>query len=161
MLEIIDNKIVDKEKIYKEILSCNFSYGEVDIKGQAIPTGLTSEININSPVYQELVSFCKHHESIKNYVVRRAYINLFSPREVCNFHIDNSDPTAKTFIYYPNLEYSIEMGGETKFLHENYICTSVLPIPGRIIIFNSCMKHSASSFYNHHRFSLVIKFERG
>ncbi len=161
MLEIIDNKIIDIKKIYDEIISCSFKYGEVDHKEQQIPTGLISEININAPVYHEIVSFCKNHETVKNLIVTRSYVNLFPPREVCSFHIDHDDPTAKTFIYYPHVEYNTEMGGETKFLYDNATCSSVLPIPGRIIIFNSNMPHSATSFHTHYRFSLVIKFERG
>ena len=156
MLEIFDNKIKDIDKIYKELKKLPYYYGEVDDINYE-PTGLTSELSEDSFTYKSIKSFIFENEVLRNKTILRSYVNLFLPREQPNYHTDGDVGT--TLLYYANLYYDINEGGETKFVTENNTLTSVLPLPGRIVIFPAVLQHTASSFKNKHRFTVAFKFK--
>tara|TARA_R100001510_G_scaffold30774_1_gene27483 strand:- start:2174 stop:2656 length:483 start_codon:yes stop_codon:yes gene_type:complete len=155
LIDIFDNQIKDKEKIYKELLSYDYFYGETDNLNQA-PTGMVSDLNKKQYTFKIIDKFCKKQDYLENLKLVRAYVNIFSPREYCFFHSD--EDANKTLIYYPNLDWDLNEGGETKFVSDNNTLVSVLPVPGRIIIFDSKIVHCATSFKDRHRFSVVFKF---
>ena len=156
MLEIFDNKIKDIYKIYKELKKLPYYYGEADDIDYE-PTGLTSELSEDSFTYKSLRSFICENNYLKNKTITRSYVNLFAPRELLNYHTDGDEGT--TLLYYANLDYDINEGGETKFISENNTLISVLPIPGRVVFFPANYKHTASSFKNKHRFTVAFKFK--
>lgn len=154
MIDILDNQITSKEEIYKELLTLDFYYGETDMPDKP-PTGMISNLNKTQFTFQTINKFCEQQDCLKELKLDRAYVNIFSPREHAFFHWDDA---VKTVIYYPNLDWNINEGGETKFVSDNNTLLSVLPVPGRIIIFDSKIWHCATSFQNSHRFSVVFKF---
>jgi len=156
MIKIIDNQIQDKEAIFVEVKGLPYFYGERD-NPKDLPTGLVSEITNVHYCYRAIHSFIKKNDFLKNKKITRSYVNYFSPKENANFHID--DYSGYTLLYYPNLEYDLNEGGETKFLSENNTLVSVLPIPGRIAVFDASISHSASSFKTQPRFTVVFKFK--
>lgn len=156
MLEIFDNKIDNIDQIYKELQTLPYYYGERDEVGFE-PTGVTSELKEDSFTYKSLLSFISSNEVLQNKTIYRAYVNLFAPGEYANYHTDGDEGT--TLLYYANLEYDINEGGETKFLSENNTLISVLPVPGRVVFFSADYKHTASSFKNKHRFTVAFKFK--
>lgn len=155
MIDILDNQINNKEEIYKELLSLDYYYGEVD-NFDSPPTGMVSTLNKKSITYKSMLDICKKQDSLTGLKLNRAYVNLFSPREYCFFHPDGD--ATKTFIYYPNLDWDLNEGGETKFVSDNHTLVSILPVSGRIIIFDSHIVHCATSFKDRHRFSVVLKW---
>ena len=138
------------------INSKNYKFGEKD-RGDGIPpTGFVNDIPETHLVYKILNTILRERvEFIRDMRLNRIYVNCFSPKEDGYFHTDGD---CITFLYYPNLEqYDIDEGGETKFLVDSNI-QGILPVPNRMVIFDGNIKHSATGFRNHHRFSVAIKY---
>ena len=83
------------------------------------------------------------------------YINCFAPSENPYFHIDGE--SGMTLLYYPNIEWSINDGGETQFYIDENIY-GITPIPNRMVIFDASIFHRATTFRNTHRFTVAIKY---
>ena len=92
----------------------------------------------------------------KKYNLYRMYINCFAPREIAYFHTDG-DEGDLTFLYYPNMEWKLDDGGETQ-IYETDMFTGVPPIPNRIVMFDASLLHRATSFRDRHRFTIAIKY---
>lgn len=160
----------DASNIHNYLLNLRYSFGETDESGTP-PTGLITNLETNSPVYQTLYSAISNIKELNDCTCDRAYVNLFAPKEDTYFHHDFTDYTV---LYYPNFDWNINDGGETKFyftknIFEGIIQTnsedmpimiSIAPIPNRLLIFNGDVLHSATSFKNKHRFSIAFKFLR-
>lgn len=88
--------------------------------------------------------------------IARAYINLFSPNEICYPHIDNCDTTA---LFYCNFNPKVEDCGETVFFDETgeEIIKTVLPKMGRMVLFDGNILHSARPMNNTYRYSVALK----
>ncbi len=87
--------------------------------------------------------------------ITRLYINCFAPSENPYFHTDGKSGT--TFLYYPNLSWDLDDGGETQFFIDGELY-GVAPIPNRMVCFDANILHKATSFRNKHRFSIAIKY---
>ena len=95
--------------------------------------------------------------------VEKAYVNCGIHSESPYVHVDSSRKGDKTLLYYMNREWKHEWGGETILLGDDaaeieYCCPYK---PGRIIIFDSTIPHSArqqSFAAPMYRFTLAIKF---
>lgn len=156
MLEIFDNKINNINEIYEELIRLPYYYGERDAAEYA-PTGMFSNLNTDSITYKSINNFLSKCEPLQNKTIIRAYVNLFIPRENANFHVDGKE--GMTLLYYANTDFDLNEGGETKFLSNNNTLLSVLPLPGRIVVFPAESNHTASSFKNKHRFTVAFKFK--
>lgn len=87
--------------------------------------------------------------------VTRLYVNCFAPSENPYFHSDGK--TGTTFLYYPNLNWNLDDGGETQFFIDGNLY-AVAPIPNRLIYFDANIMHKATTFRDRHRFSIAIKY---
>jgi len=60
-------------------------------------------------------------------------------------HVDSTDNNNYTILAYINPEWSVDWGGETLFYDSNLqeIVKAIIPKPGRVIIFDSTLPHSA------------------
>ena len=82
------------------------------------------------------------------------YINCFVPGENPYYHIDGE---GLTFLYYPNLDWDVQQGGETQFYIDENIY-GIIPKPNRMVVFDGMILHRATSFRNQHRFTVAIKY---
>jgi hypothetical protein len=98
----------------------------------------------------------KEFPEMKDYKLYRMYVNCFSPNENPYFHIDGE--TGHTLLYYPQEDWKLDDGGETQFFIDESI-HGVLPVPNRMVKFDACIKHKATSFRDRHRFTLAIKYQ--
>jgi hypothetical protein len=83
---------------------------------------------------------------LSGYQKEYSYINLSNIGVINNLHIDGAGG-CKTLLYYINLEWDINHGGETFFYNDDtseIIFTSMVK-PGRIIIFDGSIPHNACS----------------
>ena len=98
---------------------------------------------------------------IKNKVITRSYV--FSSNFLTR-HYFHSDPGGLTLLYYANLEWSINDGGETLFVNDSIdevLYTSLFK-PGRIVLFDSSIPHKSNTIpvtTTNFRFSFVMNFE--
>ncbi len=93
-------------------------------------------------------------------------INLCTPNDRFHMHIDN-DSNGWTMVYYANLQWNIEWGGDTCFMNEEgtdfeHVCSYR---PGRLVLFHPQIPHMirpptqlASEHGQFFRFSLATKF---
>lgn len=86
------------------------------------------ELNINDP------SVCLSH----------TYAAAMGPGSCGTVHRDIDSPDAVTFLYYANLIWRGEWGGETVFYDRNLdAVAAVTPKPGRLVMFHSNLLHRA------------------
>ena len=129
-LNVIDNFFSETKhrSIHEYCLNAAYTYGESDEDGLPV-TGMVHEVN--EFIYNLMDSTIRNRYNIKNMNVYRMYINCFAPCERPYFHKDG-DKGEVTFLYYPNMEWDKDDGGETQFLTERDIL-GVLPIPNRMV----------------------------
>jgi len=98
---------------------------------------------------------------IENKSITRSYV--FSSNFL-NKHYFHVDPVGLTLLYYANLNWSLNDGGETLFTNDSIdevLYTSLFK-PGRIILFDSSIPHKSNSIpvsTTSFRFSFVVNFE--
>ena len=83
------------------------------------------------------------------------YVNCFAPNENPYFHTDGDN--GLTFLYYPNMDWDLQEGGETQFYINDDIY-GITPIPNRMVVFDANIQHRATTFRNQYRFTLAIKY---
>jgi len=139
---------------------CNYHYGERDDSEDGPVTGMVSDIETNSEVYNFFKKAIEQAvPNIEMMELYRMYINCFAPGENPYFHTDGEDGI--TFLYYPSdLEYKWhpDNGGETQFYIDGSIY-GVTPEPNRLVMFDSELLHRATAFRDGHRFTVAIKYE--
>lgn len=162
MIKIFDNFFTEDEfnLIHSTSINSSYHYGELDYDG-VLPTGMTSDLTEDMDVYQIISNkILSLNNKLNKEKIYRMYINCFAPMEHPHFHYDcDQNSLGITFLYYLNKIWHIDDGGETQFLMNDQI-TGVLPLPNRMIAFDSRLLHKATSFKNRHRFSIAIKFDQ-
>ena len=165
-LEVIDDffPACDYLKIVKYCYESDYYWGERDTE-QSSPTGMIHEIydckdapvkESNQWIYDLFLENTNH--LCPNLKLYRMYINLFAPGENPYFHTDSTDDGDITFLYYvPSDDWDIDDGGETQFYHDGEM-TGVLPIPNRMVYFDSTILHRATSFRDRWRWTVAIKY---
>jgi len=106
----------------------------------------------------------KHNLAYKYHI--NTMINMCTPHDRFHMHIDN-DSNGWTMVYYANLHWNIEWGGDTCFLNEEgndfeYVAAFK---PGRLVFFHPQIAHMirpptqlATEAGQHFRFTLATKF---
>ena len=153
---IIDNFLEKNnfEYVTNYCLKSSFTYGETD-RRETPPTGMIHNIKNDEDIYKLFESKIRESNLVKEMNLYRMYVNSFAPSENPYFHRDGD--VGLTFLFYIN-DWKLDDGGETQFLINDEI-KGVLPIPNRIVGFDSYIWHKATSFRDKHRFTLAIKFE--
>lgn len=155
---IILDEFLSEEDFRSTIEYCHNSpyyYGETD-RQSTPPIGMVSEIERNQEIFNLLDFRIREFVSeVKDLDIIRMYINCFSPGENPYFHKDMDSKI--TCLYYANLDWNPDDGGETQFLVENNL-TGIVPIPNRMICFDGNILHKATSFRNKHRFTIATKY---
>jgi Rps23 Pro-64 3,4-dihydroxylase Tpa1-like proline 4-hydroxylase len=140
-----DSKLLEN----KEHLSLVSIYTPYDVERLEVLSRLPTEI---------LEKF-----NISNDTMQHAMINLCSPSDRFHTHVDNNLENSWTLVYYLNLEWSPEWGGETIFLDEegiNFEHVSQFK-PGKLIIFDPRIPHMirpSTVLAPHFRFTFAAKF---
>lgn len=156
-------------ELHEKINKLSYNFGESHGPDTA-PTGMISDLN-DSDIHDYLYEQVKNLDSLKELTHVRTYVNRFAPMEENGYHNDN---TAKTVLFYFNLGWDLDEGGETKFsidaqdlegietkgAEDFPVILSIAPIPNRMVIFNGDLIHSASPFKHHSRFTLAMKFQK-
>lgn len=145
----------DWNTVLNYCLQCGYTYGEID-NDDTPPTGMIHEVEKDSEIY-ELFSH-RIYESCPQthqYDLYRMYINCFAPSENPYFHTDGE--RGYTFLYYPQLDWQLDDGGETQFYFDGSLY-GITPEPNRMVMFDARILHRATSFRDRHRFTVAIKY---
>ena len=154
-MQIIDNFLSKENESWFLEFSRTAPYwpGARD-KGNTLPTGMVSPINLDSKPM-------KWFESVTDLKLHEAYINCFAPNERPYFHTDkatyHTTCVGKTVLYYINDTWKEEDGGETQFLIDGEI-RGILPRPNRLVCFDANLLHRATTFRDKFRFTLALKY---
>ncbi len=97
--------------------------------------------------------------------VYRAYVNAGVYGDTMFSHYDSSPENQElTILWYIVPEWNIDWAGETLFYDNNdEIAFAAVPRPGRLVVFDSRIKHSGrppSRICYHSRFTLALKLEK-
>ena len=159
LVRVSDNYFTNRQHrfILTYCENCSYTYGEVD-NSDTPPTGLIHNIPETEEIYPMIEKRISESMGVdaKKYNLYRMYINCFAPREIAYFHTDG-DEGDLTFLYYPNMEWKLDDGGETQ-IYETDMFTGVPPIPNRMVMFDASLLHRATSFRDRHRFTIAIKY---
>jgi|TARA_R100000030_G_scaffold71811_1_gene55324 Rps23 Pro-64 3,4-dihydroxylase Tpa1-like proline 4-hydroxylase len=152
-----DNFLSPEEflEINQYCMDTEYRYGERD-DDNLPPTGMINEIRAKEDFFGMLKKRLKEKEPmIKHMSFYRMYVNCFAPGENPYFH---KDGRGITFLYYANMEWDLQNGGETQFYIDGNIL-GVPAIPNRLVMFDGMIPHRATSFRNGHRFTIAIKYQ--
>lgn len=157
--------------LYTEAVNCKYSiYNSSESEVQSLDSKrLGCPLEINSSILQmvftqKVVESLQDEVSQSKYYAARAYINLGIHSDPHKIHVDDfSTGDGKTVLIYLNRNWDRDWGGETLFYDDSreeikYISPFV---PGRIIIFDGSIPHSAKSQHFNappYRFTLAVKF---
>lgn len=103
---------------------------------------------------------------IKQYQAHRFYSLLMNYSLKPHYHTDTKGVPAVTLLYYANLEWNPDWGGETMFTDDtdlNKIVYTSAYKPGRVVLFDSEIPHKACppSFHaSHYRFTVVANMQK-
>jgi len=176
MIEIFDNFLdrKDVEALYK--FCCLQSYSisgksRIHSDEEYENRDLSLICRINESNNFPLITTLKNNISEilgGNYSCYRYYINAFKFSDASLSHIDYcpSKSLCKTAIIYCNKEWDIDWGGETVFFDSleksSEIIKSIIPKPGRMVLFDSNIPHSArvpNVLHAGYRYTLVYNFD--
>ena len=158
-IRVSDNYFTERQHnfILKYCEDCSYNYGEVD-NNDTPPTGLIHEIPPSEEIYPLIERRIEKSmgPDASKYQLYRMYVNCFAPGENPYFHTDGPEGDL-TFLYYPNINWHPNEGGETQ-IDETDMITGVPPIPNRMVMFDASLLHRATSFRSTHRFTIAIKY---
>lgn len=165
MIEVVDNKLTysDREEIYDWVLSSSFKYNRISSQNSTQRT-FVSEYSLDEIKKSKLFNFIqsKFYLRIKNLRIHRMYTNICNPGEYYEMHVDSNLDDQITILYYPNMEWDKNHGGETVFYDQDGLepIKMVNYIPGRLILFDSKIPHRSNTVNfttSNKRFSVAIK----
>lgn len=168
MIHIYDNKIhpYNQKRIHELIEKKKFISGERDHPNFP-PTGSTAELSLmktdDDNYAEEIIHLIeqdiKNLEHFKDLKIRRAYVNKFEPDDKPFFHKDGD--AIYTALYYSSLRYKdLNELGFTEFFYGSNV-NSILPMPGRIVIFRGDIYHRATSCRTLTRHTVALKYNHG
>jgi Rps23 Pro-64 3,4-dihydroxylase Tpa1-like proline 4-hydroxylase len=126
---------------------------------------------VTQPRWDSLAKQFNYYLTLINYQIPKDYIqsvtmqvNVSNPFTFDNFHKDvGGNLKGYTILYYANKKWDVNYGGETLFYDDNNleIIAAVKPKPGRFVVFDSTIYHSArppQSRCPYNRYTIAIKY---
>lgn len=94
-------------------------------------------------IHKLAMAISSHIVNNEDYYLDRVYANCYTPTDAPQVHQDVKYGNGLTILYYANDIWSPGFGGETVFFKDDEIFYSVLPKPGRFVVFDSRLLHCA------------------
>ena len=136
-------------ELYTFAENSNYQFHNFDSMLGVVQHGaITKPYCILSPEEINFLKLTDHIDFLKDkkYEILRQYINASTSGTDDTIHIDDHNDNTFTVLYYATPIWNINWGGHTIFTdekEENIIKTSTFK-PGRFVIFNSTIPHSAT-----------------
>lgn len=161
MIKVYDN-LIDKETQARFLSECKSQEYNIDVtdvvEDANTASGCSSAMSIHTYMYNKLKAIIDTNISeVAGLELYDCHVNCFFPREVPNFHTDNESDGSITLLYYANTNNYTE-GGTEILDKDNFEVRSILPRPGRIVIFPGNCLHRATSFRDKKRFTVAFKY---
>jgi hypothetical protein len=156
---IIDN-VFSYERLrflYQGLLKGPFNYTQFSEPYSSIPNirfshhlSLEEDREVYDALFQTMKKILKKFKLHKKFFPSEIYTNIADAMTTTLPHADRPKE-CWTLLFYPNIEWDIRWGGQTNFIDEDTmdIMASVIPKPGRFILFKSDILHQATppNFY--------------
>lgn len=166
---IIDNAVTytEQEKFYNAVVHESYKIGFEDtdaverLSNKYLHCSWSPE-NLYNSGFRDILAKTKLWDKVNTLALKRITINLSVPSDTYFPHCHHNQ---WSLIYYANLDWKTEWGGETLF-YDNTLSNIVFAsayIPGRIILFDGEIPHSIKSQNDlapHYRFSLALFFDK-
>jgi hypothetical protein len=103
--------------------------------------------------------------SPEEYHMTDALVNLCKPDDIFHIHSDDTTNNGLTLIYYVNLKWDLEWGGDTVFLNSTSkeIEHTSKYTPGKFVLFDGGVPHlirPSTRLAPDYRFTLAVRFRR-
>ena len=163
MIDVHDDLVNEElqKKIYNYVKGLEYNGVEVDLAETHLSQGHSHDFDFKDPLMVELEE-CFKHLIPENNEPHRWYCNHIMSNETPQSHYDSQYETDTTILYYANVDYNHDWGGETVFYDESKeLIKAVMPKPGRISIFPANVLHSARPFALYvlePRFTVAFKY---
>lgn len=163
MIDVHDELVNEElqKKIYDYVKGLEYNGVEVDLADTHLSQGHSHDFDFKDPLMVELEE-CFKHLIPENNEPHRWYCNHIMSNETPQSHYDSQYETDTTILYYANIDYNHDWGGETVFYDESKeLIKAVMPKPGRISIFPANVLHSARPFalyVQEPRFTVAFKY---
>lgn len=155
----------ERTRFYSFVTNSRYSIGEYDgvlLENHKTST-LTSKYSEGDVRAMDFYIPAKVNEvvDLSDWKPVSAYTNLCRPDDSFHIHTDHHGPMW-TVLYYVNLNWHIEWGGDTYFLKEDLSIDYVSQFkPGRLVIFDGTIPHlmrPSTRLAPENRFSFVMKY---
>ena len=173
MIKIVDNFLDDKtiHELYDELWNADwylqgtdYSLSDRNDRGWSLTKYLKLPLQSNS-IYDIIYQKVSELPELKDYQLSRVLRNAYKFSDVIGLHRDIGYDI--TVLIFGNKEWKLNWASETIFTSEESenaeIIKSVIPKPGRLLIFDSNIPHTGrvpSSAFPHYRYSLVYNFKK-
>tara|TARA_R100001591_G_scaffold55834_1_gene65640 strand:- start:2726 stop:3607 length:882 start_codon:yes stop_codon:yes gene_type:complete len=151
LFEIFDNVFDDKTidllyAVFRDQKRWLFGGHGVDPNNRKLNAILSNKNKIDNILFDCANKIIKQN-NLDNFVTyKRAYASGYLHGTIHDLHTDDgADQYNKVFtiMFYLNKVWNITYAGETVFLHNNEMITSVLPKAGRAVLFDGSIPHLA------------------
>lgn len=170
-LYVFDNLLKGQqlEVLIKRFYQASFTKNEIGRPDTANFPHWAHELDINSiqnePFWQLTLQSLSQLPLKDRWRVYRAYVNAGVYGDTMFSHTDTTPERQEiTVLWYIVPEWNIDWSGETLFYDkDDEIAYAAVPRPGRLVIFDSRIKHSGrppSRICYHNRFTLALKMEK-
>ena len=165
---VIDDLFTDDEILYMDTYFTHFDGWQLIFDNAPDDTLSTYSLGrvIDHPNYGEFENFCRDHAFKRAGIpipsFHRVVYNAFRFGDSPAIHVDGEELDALSFLVYTNRAWIPEWGGETVFMQGDRITDTVIPKPGRIVIFPGLVPHGGRAPTKHchvaARYSAVFQF---
>lgn len=177
MIELFDNFLSGEEikNLYSFCLNQNYTLsGKAryydDEKFEKRDLSLIKHLDLSRINFDLLSEIRKKISDIigDEYTCFRTYLNAFKFSDASLRHTDFHPPNTEgiTAVIYCNSNWDVDLGGETVFLETNSydseIIRSIIPKPGRMVLFCSDIPHIArcpNVLHSGYKYTLIYNFE--
>ncbi len=173
MIKVTDNFLESEEiqKLYEVLWNADwylqgtdYALNERNDRGWAFIKYMDLK-NEENPIYREILEKVCQIDELKDYTCSRVLRNAYKFGDVIGLHKDFGYDI--TVIVFGNQEWKLNWGSETIFTDtesdDAEIIKSVIPKPGRLVMFDSLIPHTGrvpSPAFPHYRYSLVFNFKK-
>jgi SM-20-related protein len=164
---ICDGFVADETAIRVGELLKTLTYKRSERSRPDLPvSGAAAEIStdlfVREPFFAELIRYGEDMFPAERFVLERLYVNsslyddVYFPHRDCDRNLKNI-----TVLYYGNLAWHADWGGETIFFNDNHDAElAVTPRPGRFVVSRGAILHRGgvpSRVCQERRFSIACK----
>jgi Rps23 Pro-64 3,4-dihydroxylase Tpa1-like proline 4-hydroxylase len=154
---IYDDAIKNTDKIYEEVQLLKYDgIGSWDNDDIRYRNSLKTNLSENTLTYKLFSDFLKDTDYIPKYSSYLCHVNLYLPSIMPYYHTDRTDIESLTCLLMLNDSFDWNDGGEFKIVLNDELL-SIAPKNGRIIVFSGDLLHSASTFRDKFRYTVVNK----